>query len=379
MSNMKHTGFAYFFALIGGLFGLHHLYLGRTQHALLWFTTFGGFGIGILYELLFSIKKYVREANSDNIILDEYEKKMQEQKSPAFEFIRFCGQYITALFYGVITYYAFPDTWLQKTYPSLIIGLSSAFAIALGTQLVGTLGPRRCSFIWPLLGALLGAPFLIWNGDASPSFNIVAFFSCCIFEWKIDWDKEYFSTKVEKETSLSSKKKERKRRHIIKRCLILGFGACIFCTILTSTIYQNLQVDINGERVKIKDVIANFFKSQEYIQLCQQLSSVVQQLYAFYLQFGFKGIWTQIWAALDYESDKQAFEVLGIDPKASQKAIEIQCRTLSRKWHPDRYRDPEAKQEAEIKFMNIQQACNRLSTERKRRHEINTQKRENPN
>ena len=92
MSGTKRTGFAYFFALIGGLFGFHHLYLGRTQHAFLWFTTFGGFGIGILYEILYALKKYVREANNDNQIRDEYQQKMREQKSPAFELIRFCGK-----------------------------------------------------------------------------------------------------------------------------------------------------------------------------------------------------------------------------------------------------------------------------------------------
>ncbi len=36
------------------------------------------------------------------------------------------------------------------------------------------------------------------------------------------------------------------------------------------------------------------------------------------------------------------------------------------------------KEKAEATFMNIQQACNRLSEERKRRQNINTQKRENP-
>ena len=179
--------------------------------------------------------------------------------------------------------------------------------ILLGTQLTGTLGPRQCSFIWPLLGAMLGIPFLISSGDGSPSFNIVAFLSCWIFEWKIDWDPEYFPKKPESDSS--SKKVKRHRRHIIKRCLIFGTGAMVFGIILTSALYQNLQVDIRGERVKIKDVIAEFFKSQEFILLYQQLLSVMKELYAFYLQFGFKGIWTQIWAALDYESDKQAYEV----------------------------------------------------------------------
>ncbi len=195
--------------------------------------------------------------------------------------------------------------------------------IFLGVQLTGTLGPRQCSFIWPLVGAILGLPFLISNGDTSPSFNIVAFFSCCIFEWKIDWDFEYFSTKseVKVDSSSPSKKKTRQRRHIIKRCLIFGLGAMVFGIILTSTLYQNLQVDIRGERVKIKDVIADFFNSQEFIQLYQQLLSVLKELYAFYLQFGFKGIWTQIWAALDSESYKQAFEVNGEIKVLRQKSL----------------------------------------------------------
>jgi hypothetical protein len=148
---------------------------------------------------------------------------------------------------------------------------------------------------------MLGLPFLIVNGDASPSFNIAAFISSWIFEWKIEWNPEYFPNK--------SQKKKRPKKSIIKRCLIYGCGTIIFGIIITSAIYQNLYVDINGEHVKIKDVLADFFKSQEFIQLCNQLSSVSKQLYAFYLQYGFKGIWKEIWQALDSESDKQAFEV----------------------------------------------------------------------
>jgi DnaJ family protein C protein 22 len=89
MSSDKSRGFTYFFALIGGIFGLHHIYLGRTQHALLWLTTFGGFGVGIFYEIFFQLNKYVREVNYDDLIIQQYEKKIQERKSPAFELKRF--------------------------------------------------------------------------------------------------------------------------------------------------------------------------------------------------------------------------------------------------------------------------------------------------
>ena len=91
MSSTKYTILAYLFAVTGGIFGLHHLYLGRTQHALLWFTTFGGFGIGILYEILFSIKTYVREANHDKALFEQYQEKRLQRKSPAFQLTRFSG------------------------------------------------------------------------------------------------------------------------------------------------------------------------------------------------------------------------------------------------------------------------------------------------
>jgi DnaJ family protein C protein 22 len=92
MTDNKSLTFTYIFSLIGGLFGLHHLYLGRTQHALLWFTTFGGFGIGFIYEFFFLLKKYVHETNHDLLIVNEYKLKMIQRKSPAFEILRLCGK-----------------------------------------------------------------------------------------------------------------------------------------------------------------------------------------------------------------------------------------------------------------------------------------------
>lgn len=177
--------------------------------------------------------------------------------------------------------------------------------------MTGTLGPRQCSFFWPLLGAIIGIPFLVWRKDLSPSFNISAFMSCLCFEWKIEWDPTYFPnlfiTKPDESKPTSAIK--RKRRHFIKRCLIFGCGVIIFSAIFTSTIYQNLQVDIKGRHVKVKDVLADFFKSQEFVLIYQQLSNIVRQLWAFYLQYGLKGIWTQIWMEFESESDRKAYEV----------------------------------------------------------------------
>ena len=83
----------------------------------------------------------------------------------------------------------------------------------------------------------------------------------------------------------------------------------LFAGIFTSAIYQNLQVDVDGRRVKIKDVLADFFKSQEFLLFYKQLTRIVHHLFSFYMQYGAKGLWNQIWAILDLENQQQAFKV----------------------------------------------------------------------
>lgn len=96
MNEKKSFFCTYLLALIGGLLGLHHLYLGRTQHALLWFTTMGGGGgLAFVYEFFFLIKRYVREANDDQQLIEEYQRKIVRTKSPAWEIPRLCGKKIT--------------------------------------------------------------------------------------------------------------------------------------------------------------------------------------------------------------------------------------------------------------------------------------------
>lgn len=92
MSGAKSSSLAYLFALFGGVFGIHHLYLGRTKHALLWLTTFGGFGLGILDEIFYRLNKYVKEVNLEDSAIEQYEEKIQQVKSPAFELKRFFGK-----------------------------------------------------------------------------------------------------------------------------------------------------------------------------------------------------------------------------------------------------------------------------------------------
>lgn len=63
---------AYVLWLIGGIFGLHHFYLGRDIQAFLWWCTLGGyFGCGWLRDI-FYIPSYVADANEDPEFLSKF-------------------------------------------------------------------------------------------------------------------------------------------------------------------------------------------------------------------------------------------------------------------------------------------------------------------
>ncbi|GBN39529.1 hypothetical protein AVEN_271009-1 [Araneus ventricosus] len=53
--------------------------------------------------------------------------------------------------------------------------------------------------------------------------------------------------------------------------------------------------------------------------------------------------------------------VLGLDGSPTQQEITARYRKLSREWHPDKHKDPEQKQIAQEKFIEIQQAYEILS------------------
>jgi TM2 domain-containing membrane protein YozV len=84
---LKTKFWAYFWWLFGGIFGAHHLYLGRDDQALIWFCTLGGyFGIGWLRDL-FRIPTYVADANDDPNYINCFKHHVRTERrviSPLF-------------------------------------------------------------------------------------------------------------------------------------------------------------------------------------------------------------------------------------------------------------------------------------------------------
>ena len=63
--------------------------------------------------------------------------------------------------------------------------------------------------------------------------------------------------------------------------------------------------------------------------------------------------------------------MLELTDSASQEEIKQSYRRLAKEWHPDKQKDPAKKEEAQKKFMEIQEAYNTLSKIRARRSQKN--------
>lgn len=67
--------------LIGGFFGLHHVYLERDAQAFLWWCTLGGYaGCGWLRDI-FHIPEYVADANEDKKFMEKHIHRLRTHET----------------------------------------------------------------------------------------------------------------------------------------------------------------------------------------------------------------------------------------------------------------------------------------------------------
>lgn len=85
----KSKFWAYLLWLFGGLFGAHHVYLGRDDQAFVYISTFGGYmGLGWLRDI-YRIPAYVADANDDPVFIKDFKAKViANQKVNIHAFIR---------------------------------------------------------------------------------------------------------------------------------------------------------------------------------------------------------------------------------------------------------------------------------------------------
>ena len=80
----KSTALTYLLWLVGGIFGLHHLYLGRDSQAFLWWSTLGGYvGCGWLRDV-FYIPRYVADANEERSFMEKLVSQIRQHQKVMF-------------------------------------------------------------------------------------------------------------------------------------------------------------------------------------------------------------------------------------------------------------------------------------------------------
>ena len=98
----------------------------------------------------------------------------------------------------------------------------------------------------------------------------------------------------------------------------------------------------------------------------------LRQLYAHMQHNGFWSTWSQLVESLDPFGEKNALKVMGLGKGASQEEIRSKYRELTKVYHPDKVQGTqEEKEAAHEKFVQIQQAYEKLSTLKKSRAKAN--------
>lgn len=100
---------SYLLWLVGGWFGIHHIYLGRDIQAFVWWSTFGGyFGMGWLVDF-FRMPAMVREANEDPADMAKLVQKWHTQSKPDFSVVRYAFSFLVSYLYAQLILLVIPQ------------------------------------------------------------------------------------------------------------------------------------------------------------------------------------------------------------------------------------------------------------------------------
>lgn len=348
---------AYLLWLFGGVFGLHHIYLHRDRHALVWWCTLGGyFGIGWIFEI-FKIPEYVRDANEDPVFIGKYIEKMRTYKKPEFSTIRFLGQIMVSYLFGQLAMIAIPEDEILGINWRILLW-TIPFFTALGVWLVGNIGREQGKLKHCLLTAYFVYLLRFFVYDESIWFTAMVFASTSAFE----------------NSSKEWRREPPKRHSPLKRTVVLGCCMMIYMSLWTGYFVFNGKItDSEGDEVPVHEALKNFLKSPWWTDLKQTCADT----WRFLQHHGWYDTWKLILDSIDADGEQNAYKVLGVDPTSTQSEITAVWRKMSREFHPDKVKDETLQRAAQEKFMEIQQAFEVLSKIKSKRRSRNKKFEEN--
>ncbi|XP_051016280.1 dnaJ homolog subfamily C member 22 [Acomys russatus] len=324
---------------LGGPVGLHHLYLGRDSHALLWMLTLGGGGFGWLWEF-WKLPGFVAQANRV-----QGQKQRPGEGRPPLSFLRFAAQVIVGIYFGLVALIS-----LSSMAHFYIVGLP--LAVALGVLLVAAVGNQTSDFRNTIGTAFLTSPVFYGRPIAILPISLAASITA--------QKHRRFKASEESET-------------LSVRLYRVGLAYLAFTGPLAYSVLYNTAATINYAA----ETLGSFLSWFSFFPLLERLveSVLLMPCRIWWLLVGdpaFNGGQFQEWEKLyefvdSFQDEKRqlAYQVLGLPKGASNEEIHRSYRDLVKVWHPDHNRHQT--EEAQRHFLEIQAAYEVLSQPKKPR------------
>ncbi|XP_074023410.1 dnaJ homolog subfamily C member 22 [Numenius arquata] len=309
---------AYGLWALGGPLGLHHVYLGRDSHALLWMLTLGGFGAGWLWDF-WHLPGWVATANGASMPGD------RAGTVPALSPLRLAGQVTVGTYFGLVAALGLP--WV----PAL---LAQPLAVGLGVQLVSSVGDQTAE---------------------APSVLATAFLASLLFQGRV-----LAVLPVSLAASVAAQRHRRykprgtPRPRLAARLYHLGLACLAFAAPLAC----------RGAAGVLGTLLALPRATTEFLLLPFRAGRLLAETLGFSggsspAQERGTGFEASGWS----QRQRRAYEVLGLPTGSPAEDVHRSYRELVKVWHPDHNRH--RAKEAERRFIELQEAYEELAGPRR--------------
>ncbi|CAJ1085203.1 dnaJ homolog subfamily C member 22 [Xyrichtys novacula] len=306
----------------GGPLGLHHLYLGRDSHALLWMLTLGGFGFGWAREFI-RIPAYVGEANQG--------AEKGKRGPPSLGPVRFAGQVCIGIYFGTV---ALIGLHSLRFFYLIVLPL----CVGAGVHLVSSIGQQTSDLQKTLTTCLLISPIFYGSTFSPLPISLAASVTAA--------QHRKFKPSQTPETT----------QKLGPRLYRLGLAWLAFSAPLGYCIFHNTTATL----YYLSDCVAALLDIFWFLPwLRNVLEYILLMPYRILCVFTGGGYYEEAWRKVleillrEYtEKEKEALQVLSLEVEASVEEITHSYRGLAKKWHPDH----NPSKDAEAMFMKIQEA-----------------------
>jgi TM2 domain-containing membrane protein YozV len=360
---------AYLLYFTGGIFGLHHAYLNRPEQAILWYTTWGLFGIGLLRDLI-NVPYYVslcRDDRTNDVAARARAATVEAMEYiPQFSLARiilmgFFGSYFGSLASCLVALPRKEDSIVVGSdlwWTDMVYGLLRVLGCAVGIWLVGNMGEEMIAKTQPKIqnGNILS--------DRNKKCGFLDLATWCMGSLMVlrspvlggivcAVKRRRYKSTMRPEQSAS----KRIARHLLQ-CVV-------FTAVIMLAAYNHGSILVNGDRVYLGDALknayhSNFWKEFDWEQFNQQRQSS-----------GGGGEYLK--NTFDISGERAARRTLGVARDATHAEVRSAYKKLALKYHPDKIGSDATVKEVEKanqQFNNVQEAydvLNNIEQARKKR------------